>query len=91
MKGGITSGVVYLAAIAGLSQRYRFRNIGGASAGAIAAGAAAAAEYGRQKYGTTASFDKLATLASDLAKPPPGFSEGGSLLFQLFAPTQLSG
>ncbi len=34
MKGGITSGVVYPTAIAGLAQRYRLRNIGGASAGA---------------------------------------------------------
>ena len=37
MKGGITSGVVYPSAVAGLAERYRLRNIGGASAGAIAA------------------------------------------------------
>jgi hypothetical protein len=48
MKGGITSGVVYPSAIARLAGQYRLRNIGGASAGAIAAGAAAAAEYRRQ-------------------------------------------
>jgi len=42
MKGGITSGVVYPSAILRLSQRYRFRNVGGASVGAIAAAATAA-------------------------------------------------
>jgi len=47
MKGGITSGVVYPPAIIELATRYRFVNVGGTSAGAIAAAAAAAAEYGR--------------------------------------------
>jgi hypothetical protein len=37
MKGGITSGVVYPTAICELATQYQFRNIGGASAGAIAA------------------------------------------------------
>lgn len=46
MKGGITSGVVYPLAIYKLSQNYRFENIGGTSAGAIAAVMTAAAEYG---------------------------------------------
>lgn len=48
MKGGITSGLVYPLAAARLATRYRFRNVGGASAGAIAAGLTAAAEYRRQ-------------------------------------------
>lgn len=47
MKGGITSGVVYPKAILRLSAQYRFRQIGGASAGAIAAALTAAAEYAR--------------------------------------------
>src|SRR5262245_58101966 len=47
MKGGITSGVVYPAAVIELAKKYRFRRIGGASAGAIAAAGAAAAELGR--------------------------------------------
>jgi len=51
LKGGITSGVVYPAAIAALSAHYRLRSIGGASAGAIAAAAAAAAEVGRDSGG----------------------------------------
>ena len=55
MKGGITSGVVYPAAMLGLSRRYRFRNIGGASAGAIAAVVGAACEY-RRRGGEAQSF-----------------------------------
>jgi predicted acylesterase/phospholipase RssA len=47
MKGGVASGVVYPPAILALKETYRFRNIGGTSAGAIAAALAAAAEYGR--------------------------------------------
>jgi predicted acylesterase/phospholipase RssA len=43
MKGGITSGIVYPPAIAKLAREYRFKNIGGTSAGAIAAAVAAAA------------------------------------------------
>ncbi|MCS6986342.1 MAG: patatin-like phospholipase family protein [Sphingomonadaceae bacterium] len=46
LRGGVTSGVVYPGALVELSRRYRFRAIGGASAGAIAAGVAAAAQYG---------------------------------------------
>lgn len=48
MKGGITSGVVYPLAVCELAKKYSFKNIGGASAGAIAAATAAAAEYGRR-------------------------------------------
>jgi predicted acylesterase/phospholipase RssA len=48
MKGGITSGVIYPLAVARLADSYRFRNVGGTSAGAIAAAAAAAAEHGRR-------------------------------------------
>jgi predicted acylesterase/phospholipase RssA len=48
MKGGITSGVIYPLAVCEIARDFRLRNIGGASAGAIAAAAAAAAERGRQ-------------------------------------------
>jgi predicted acylesterase/phospholipase RssA len=51
MKGGITSGVVYPKAILGMSEHYRFRSIGGTSAGAIAAVITAAAEYNREGGG----------------------------------------
>ena len=56
MKGGITSGVVYPHALCELARTYRFVNVGGTSAGAIAAAAAAAAEHGRDAGG----FAKLA-------------------------------
>jgi hypothetical protein len=44
MKGGITSGVVYPLALTELARQFRFSQVGGTSAGAIAAAAAAAAE-----------------------------------------------
>ena len=75
LKGGITSGVVYPLALVSLSQKYRFSNIGGTSAGAIAAAAAAAAEYGRPIAG--AGFDRLAKI--------PG--EVGPNLLSMFQPT----
>ncbi|MCP4574103.1 MAG: hypothetical protein GY838_17215 [bacterium] len=63
MKGGITSGVVYPRAIVELAKTYRFKNIGGTSAGAIAAAVAAAAEHGRDVGG----FEKLAAVSGDLS------------------------
>jgi predicted acylesterase/phospholipase RssA len=62
MKGGITSGVVYPLALRRLGQDYRFRGIGGASAGAIGAALGAAAELGRDRGG----FDKLADIPAQL-------------------------
>lgn len=47
MQGGTTSGVVYPLAVCELAGEFRFRNVGGASAGAIAAAFTAAAELGR--------------------------------------------
>ena len=49
MKGGITSGVIYPRAVCRLATRYTFKQVGGASAGAIAAALAAAAEFGRRR------------------------------------------
>ncbi len=63
MKGGITSGVVYPRAVVQLSKIYRFRNIGGTSAGAIAAVVTAAAEYGRAERG----FEKIEALPKQLS------------------------
>jgi len=74
MKGGITSGVVYPHALCELARTYRFVNVGGTSAGAIAAAAAAAAEHGRSSGG----FAKLATL--------PEWVGAGDNLFRLFQP-----
>ena len=49
MQGGTTSGVVYPLAVCDLATAFRFRNVGGASAGAIAAALTAAAELGRSE------------------------------------------
>ena len=68
MKGGITSGVVYPGAIIELARSYRFKNIGGTSAGAIAAGVTAAAEYSRQKHGSE-ELPGLADVQRQLAEP----------------------
>src|SRR5688572_21343098 len=76
MKGGITSGIVYPLAVVELARSYRFRQVGGASAGAIAAGAAAAAERGRGVPG--AGFGRLATLPLRLSQ--------NDTLFKLFQP-----
>src|SRR5258708_28466633 len=64
LKGGITSGVVYPLALVSLAEKYRFSNIGGTSAGAMAAVAAAAAEYGR--HIENAGFDRLARVPHEL-------------------------
>lgn len=74
MKGGITSGVVYPHAICELARTYRLKQIGGASAGAIAAAAAGAAEAGRSHGG----FRKLAEL--------PEWIGAGTNLLSLFQP-----
>ena len=66
MKGGITSGVVYPKAIAKLSRHYRFKSIGGTSAGAIAAAVTAAAEYQRRKNDSQAGFLLLEALPRKL-------------------------
>ncbi len=67
MKGGITSGLVYPLAVCALSKEYLFKNIGGASAGAIAAAATAAAEFGR-RAGKVGSYERLAKLPNELGK-----------------------
>ena len=59
MKGGITSGIVYPYAILEIATKYRFRSLGGTSAGAIAAAFAAAAEYSRSVRGDPAGFIRL--------------------------------
>jgi predicted acylesterase/phospholipase RssA len=84
MKGGITSGVVYPLAVCELAKTYRFRCIGGTSAGAIAAAATAAAEYGRMRPGATSNgFRELADLPGGLGRTN---RQGRSNLFALFQP-----
>ncbi|HLF96336.1 MAG TPA: hypothetical protein VI457_04255 [Methylococcaceae bacterium] len=84
MKGGITSGVVYPKAIALLAQHYRFKSIGGTSAGAIAAAVTAAAEYNRRTNDSRQGFDILAELPEELQAKVPG--TGSSKLLSLFQP-----
>lgn len=62
MKGGITSGIVYPLAACELARQYRFRSIGGSSAGAIGAVMVAAAEHGRDSGG----FRRLAEIPAKL-------------------------
>ncbi|HET7788306.1 MAG TPA: hypothetical protein VFL36_20205 [Myxococcales bacterium] len=85
MKGGITSGVVYPEAVLKLHEKYDFKCIGGASAGAIAAAATAAAQYA----GVT-------TPAGPAARPGSGFAGLAALngelgqrgkILELFQPT----
>jgi hypothetical protein len=49
LEGGIAGGVVYPRAVLEIARSHRLRNVGGASAGAIAVALAAAAEYGRAR------------------------------------------
>ncbi|WP_296747083.1 patatin-like phospholipase family protein [Mesorhizobium sp.] len=87
MKGGITSGIVYPFAALELSKQYRFKSIGGTSAGAIAAAACAAAAAGERRkvvgHAITpkpalVGFDGLAGVSRTLARE--GF------IFSLFQP-----
>lgn len=77
MKGGITSGIVYPYAVLEIATKYRFRSIGGTSAGAIAAAFAAAAEHGRSQ-GRPEAFltlkrycDQLPEILASLFQPSP--------------------
>jgi hypothetical protein len=76
MKGGITSGVVYPLAVCELARKFRLRNVGGTSAGAIAAALSAAAEHGRAAPG--GGFARLARL--------PGWIGAEGRLRSLFRP-----
>ncbi|MBI3972355.1 MAG: patatin-like phospholipase family protein [Chloroflexi bacterium] len=68
MKGGVTSGVVYPQAVCELAKTFRFKNIGGTSAGAIAAAATAAAELGRRRRAPGGGFAEIAKLPAWLGE-----------------------
>ncbi|WP_167591689.1 patatin-like phospholipase family protein [Jiella endophytica] len=85
MKGGITSGVVYPGAIARIAQKYRLRDIGGSSAGAIAATLAAAAEYRRQKGGGRSGFEAIETAGRELGKDLKSLFQPSPALRPVFA------
>lgn len=80
MKGGVTSGVVYPAAVCEIVRAFNLKNIGGTSAGAIAAAVAAAAQYRRLSDDASpeAGFEQLATI--------PDWLAADNNLFALFAP-----
>ena len=78
MKGGLSSGVVYPEAVVRLAERYRFRGIGGTSAGAIAAVGLAAAEHGRADGGMA----KLAAIPARLTETV----DGQPFILSLFRP-----
>ena len=84
MKGGITSGIIYPKLIYTLAKQYRFKNVGGASAGAIAAGACAAAEYKRRESGQFTAFERLNELPQELSNRET--PNGRSRLSNLFQP-----
>jgi predicted acylesterase/phospholipase RssA len=68
MKGGITSGVVYPAAVYEIAKTYTFKNIGGTSAGAIAAAITAAAQRRRCRDGSSDGFERVNAVPEWLAK-----------------------
>ena len=82
MKGGITSGVLYPPAVHELSKEFRFKNIGGTSAGAIAAALTAAAEHWRYRESTNQGFEILEQLPRWLGQT----TKRNSNLFSLFQP-----
>lgn len=84
MKGGVTSGVVYPYAVLALAESYRFRSIGGASAGAIAAAFAAAAEFARQR-GDAEGFVRFKTRCDEIPDRLQGLFQANGGFKPLFA------
>ena len=86
MKGGITSGVVYPHVVLELAKKYRFKNVGGTSAGAIAAAITAAAELDRDGDGFNSIERIPGYLSSNLEglfQPVPELSRLYNLLLKL--------
>jgi len=83
MKGGITSGVIYPSAVVKLASQYRFKKIGGTSAGAIAAAVAAAAEFGR-RHNVKGAFDTLAALNGASSHPMNKAFSAACLTMKIF-------
>ncbi len=86
LTGGVTSGVIYPAAIHALSRQYRFHAIGGTSAGAMAAALTAAAEYAR-RFGSSAGFEVLQEIPERLARPVGQGRGAKTKLRALFQPS----
>ncbi|MEF2279063.1 patatin-like phospholipase family protein [Deinococcus sp. YIM 134068] len=95
MQGGVTSGVVYPPVVCELARTFRFRRVGGTSAGAISAALLAAAELRRQDLITAKDphplrpFETLHALGTRLAAPlHPDQPDGPRVLEGLFAPDE---
>ena len=86
MRGGITSGVVYPGVLHRLSSRYRFRNIGGASAGAIAAGVAAAAQYGVNSGRNPQAFEVVRGVSEEISGAAKAQGREGTDFRTIFRP-----
>lgn len=90
MKGGTTSGVIYPLALCELARHFRFRNLGGASAGAIAASLAAAAELGRTRAASgderTDTYDAAQVAQGRLRQGFAGLADVTSWLTQADRP-----
>jgi predicted acylesterase/phospholipase RssA len=80
IKGGTAQAIVQLAAAIEMAKRFRFRNVGGSSMGAITASLVAAAECRRARDDSTEGFTHLNEILGYL-------SEEGSLL-KLFTPNR---
>jgi predicted acylesterase/phospholipase RssA len=83
LAGGVTSAVAYTGVIVGLSRTYRFRSLGGTSAGAAAAAAGAIAERSRRISGKQDPFEAIAGLPGYLVTTD---RRGRTNLFKLFQP-----
>jgi hypothetical protein len=83
MRGGITSVIVYPKAIAKLAETYKFRCVGGTSAGAIAATATAAGALGVRKGGTPFK-DRFERIPEKLAEE----IDGKTVLLRVFQPAK---
>jgi predicted acylesterase/phospholipase RssA len=86
MEGGITSGVIYPKAVVELAKKFRIKNIGGTSVGAIAAAATAAAELGRLRDPSgNPGYTRLAKLTDELSSKNPA-NKKTTKLHDLFQP-----
>jgi len=78
MKGGITSGIVYPNAVLALAREYRFKSIGGTSAGAIAAALGASRLF--LLTDVPGVLDKQGNLLTDLTPAAiEGLKEDGTI------------
>lgn len=88
MKGGITSGIVYPNAVIALARKYRFKNIGGTSAGAIAAAATASAALGQRRKDLDPACPSAANVGFEGLSAVAKKLKGEGFIYSLFQPVQ---